>query len=109
SQVTEPRCLNLCVAQSLGFAEAARRCNPPERLAIVVPVREHRPLIAVTTGNRPDRGGMPRLAVNRSYLSALQAAGADVVLLPPAPSGQPPRSEERRVGKERRQRGSPEG
>ena len=55
-----------------------------------MPVREHRPLIAVTTGNRPDRGGMPRLAVNRSYVSALQAAGADVVLLPPAPSGQPP-------------------
>jgi len=33
---------------------------------------------------------MPRLAVNRSYVSALQAAGADVVLLPPVPSGQSP-------------------
>ena len=55
-----------------------------------MPVREHRPLIAVTTGNRPDRGGMPRLAVNRSYVSALQAAGADVVLLPPMQPGQPP-------------------
>lgn len=55
-----------------------------------MPVRELRPLIAVTAGNRPDRGGMPRLAVNRAYVSALQAAGADVVLLPPVPPGQPP-------------------
>lgn len=55
-----------------------------------MPVRELRPLIAVTAGNRPDRGGMPRLAVNRAYVSALQAAGADAVLLPPVPSGQPP-------------------
>jgi len=53
-------------------------------------VREHRPLIAVTTGNRHDRGVVPRLAVNRTYVRALQAAGADVVLLPPVPSGQPP-------------------
>jgi len=55
-----------------------------------VPVRELRPLIAITAGNRADRGGMPRLAVNRAYVTALQAAGADVVLLPAVPSGQPP-------------------
>jgi putative glutamine amidotransferase len=56
----------------------------------LVPVSELRPLIAVTAGNRPDRSAAPRLAVNGAYVSALQAAGADVVLLPPVPPGQPP-------------------
>ncbi|HEY4025688.1 MAG TPA: gamma-glutamyl-gamma-aminobutyrate hydrolase family protein [Candidatus Dormibacteraeota bacterium] len=48
-----------------------------------------RPLIGVTAGNR--RGGTrpPRIAVNRSYVAALQAAGADVVLLAPGPNGVP--------------------
>jgi len=46
-------------------------------------------LIAITAGNRPDRSGIPRLALNRAYVSALQSAGADVVLLPPA-SPRPP-------------------
>ena len=32
---------------------------------------------------------MPRLALNRAYVTALQAAGADVVMLPPASPGQP--------------------
>ena len=49
-----------------------------------------RPLIGVTVGNRPDRAGMPRLAVNSAYVSGLQAAGADVVLLAPGPHGVPP-------------------
>jgi len=44
-----------------------------------------RPLIGVTVGNRPDRTGRPRLAVNRAYVSALHTAGAGVVLLPPGP------------------------
>jgi putative glutamine amidotransferase len=48
-------------------------------------VAERRPLIAIPAGNRPDREGMPRLAVNRSYVTALQEGGADVVLLPPGP------------------------
>lgn len=51
--------------------------------------RDRRPLIATTAGNRPDREGRPRLAVNRTYVTALQAAGADVVLLPPGPDGPP--------------------
>jgi putative glutamine amidotransferase len=48
-----------------------------------------RPLIGTTVGNRPDRAGRPRLAVNRTYVTALQDAGADVVLLPPGPNGPP--------------------
>ncbi|HSR24579.1 MAG TPA: gamma-glutamyl-gamma-aminobutyrate hydrolase family protein [Candidatus Eisenbacteria bacterium] len=48
-----------------------------------------RPLIGTTVANRPDRAGRPRLAVNRAYVTALQAAGADVVLLPPGPNGPP--------------------
>ena len=46
-----------------------------------------RPLIGLTVGNRADRSGLPRLAVNRSYVDRLQAAGADVVLLAPGPFG----------------------
>jgi putative glutamine amidotransferase len=41
----------------------------------------------VTVGNRPDRTGRARLAVNSTYVHRLQAAGADVVLLPPSPTG----------------------
>lgn len=59
---------------------------------MVVPVSELRPLIAVTAGNQPDRRGIPRLAINRAYVGALQAAGADVVVLPPKPHGQGPAS-----------------
>ncbi|HEY7201717.1 MAG TPA: gamma-glutamyl-gamma-aminobutyrate hydrolase family protein [Candidatus Dormibacteraeota bacterium] len=51
--------------------------------------RDPRPLIGVTVGNRPDRAGMPRLAVNSAYVTGLQAAGADVVLLAPASNGVP--------------------
>ena len=57
---------------------------------MVVPVSELRPLIAVTAGNRPDRSGALRLAINRAYVGALHAAGADVVVLPPTPRGQGP-------------------
>jgi putative glutamine amidotransferase len=49
-----------------------------------------RPLVGVTAGNCRDEAGRPKLAQNRSYVSALQAAGADVVLLPPPAAGQPP-------------------
>jgi putative glutamine amidotransferase len=52
--------------------------------------RAPRPLIGVTAGNRPDPTGRPRLVVNRSYVDALHAAGADVVLLPPGPHGVAP-------------------
>ena len=48
-----------------------------------------RPLIGVTVRNRPKRTIPPYLAVNSSYVAALQAAGADVVLLPPSPTGVP--------------------
>jgi putative glutamine amidotransferase len=53
-------------------------------------VRDGRPLIGVTIGNRPERDGSPRLAINRPYVSALQAAGGDVVLLPPSAPLPPP-------------------
>lgn len=49
-----------------------------------------RPLIGVPVGNRPDRTGRPRFAVNSPYVTGLQAAGADVVLLPPGPHGVSP-------------------
>jgi putative glutamine amidotransferase len=48
-----------------------------------------RPLIGITAGNRPGRNMPPRVAVNRAYVSGLQAAGADVVLLPTGPAGVP--------------------
>lgn len=48
-----------------------------------------RPLVGITVGNWVDRG-RPRLAVNRPYVSGLQAAGADVVLLPPTAPDPPP-------------------
>jgi putative glutamine amidotransferase len=48
-----------------------------------------RPLIGVTVGNRPDRTGRPRFAVNSPYVTGLHAAGAEVVLLPPGPRGVP--------------------
>jgi putative glutamine amidotransferase len=48
-----------------------------------------RPLIGVTAGNRRGRTRPPRIAVNRSYVVGLQAAGADVVLLAPGPHGVP--------------------
>jgi putative glutamine amidotransferase len=49
-----------------------------------------RPLIGVTVGGRLERDGMPRLAINGAYVAGLQDAGADVVLLPPAPNGVAP-------------------
>ena len=73
----------------IGQLSRGLRIPNPGAPAIVVPVSEFRPLIAITAGNRPDRSGIPRLALNRAYVSALQAAGADVVLLPPA-SPRPP-------------------
>jgi putative glutamine amidotransferase len=48
-----------------------------------------RPLIGVTVGHLHARSGPPRLAVNRAYVTGLQAAGADVVLLAPGPAGVP--------------------
>lgn len=48
-----------------------------------------RPLIGVTCRNRPKQTIPPYLAINSSYVHALQAAGADVVVLPPAPHGVP--------------------
>jgi putative glutamine amidotransferase len=48
-----------------------------------------RPLIGVTVRNRPKRTVPPYLAVNTAYVTGLQAAGADVVLLPPSPTGVP--------------------
>lgn len=50
---------------------------------------EPRPLIGVTARNRPKQAIPPYLAVNSSYVRALQAAGADVVVLPPGPHGVP--------------------
>jgi putative glutamine amidotransferase len=49
-----------------------------------------RPLIGLTAGNRHGRTNPPRVAVNRSYLDGLHAAGADVVLLAPSRHGVPP-------------------
>ena len=43
----------------------------------------------MTVRNRPKLKIPPYLAVNTAYVAALQAAGADVVLLPPGPSGVP--------------------
>jgi putative glutamine amidotransferase len=51
---------------------------------------KQRPLVGVTAGNCRDEAGRPKLAQNRAYVGALQAAGADVVLLPPPAEGQPP-------------------
>ncbi len=48
-----------------------------------------RPLIGVTVRSRLKRTIPPYLAVNTSYVTGLQAAGADVVLLPPGPNGVP--------------------
>lgn len=48
-----------------------------------------RPLVGVTVG-RAMTSKLPRLAINRAYVSALQVAGADVVLLPPVQDGEPP-------------------
>ena len=48
-----------------------------------------RPLIGLTARNRPARQIPPHSAVNSSYVYALQAAGADVVILPPGPHGVP--------------------
>ena len=48
-----------------------------------------RPLIGVTARNRPAAKIPPYAAVNTSYVHALQAAGADVVILPPGPQGVP--------------------
>ncbi len=50
---------------------------------------EPRPLIGVTVRNRPKQTSPPYLAVNTAYVTGLQAAGADVVLLPPGPNGVP--------------------
>jgi putative glutamine amidotransferase len=47
------------------------------------------PLIGVTARNRPSRSSQPSLAVNSSYVRALQAAGAEVVVLPPGPHDVP--------------------
>jgi putative glutamine amidotransferase len=49
-----------------------------------------RPLVGIPIGNRARGGGPPRLAINRSYVTELHAAGADVVLLPPAAPDPPP-------------------
>ena len=49
-----------------------------------------RPLVGLTIGGVAAPEGRPRLGVNRVYVEALQAAGADVVLLPPAPRGDAP-------------------
>jgi putative glutamine amidotransferase len=48
-----------------------------------------RPLIGVTARNRPAQKIPPYVGVNSSYVLALQAAGADVVVLPPGPHGVP--------------------
>jgi putative glutamine amidotransferase len=48
-----------------------------------------RPLIGVTARNRPARRVPPYVGVNSSYVRALQAAGADVIVLPPSPHGVP--------------------
>jgi putative glutamine amidotransferase len=50
-----------------------------------------RPLIGVTVRSRPKKTIPPYLAVNTAYVAALQAAGADAVLLPPGPHGAPER------------------
>src|SRR5438105_2791807 len=53
--------------------EVRRHPSPGAEGPIVVAVSElpdpsdPRPLIGVTVGNRPDRAGLPRLAVNRTY------------------------------------------
>jgi putative glutamine amidotransferase len=49
------------------------------------------PLIGVTARNRPARRVPPYAGVNSSYVRALQAAGADVAILPPGPHGVPDR------------------
>lgn len=48
-----------------------------------------RPLIGVTARNRPAQRIPPYVGVNSSYVLALQAAGAEVVVLPPGPHGVP--------------------
>jgi putative glutamine amidotransferase len=48
-----------------------------------------RPLIGVTARNRPATKVPPYVGLNSSYVHALQAAGADVVILPPGPHGVP--------------------
>lgn len=50
-----------------------------------------RPLIGLTARHRPARRVPPYVGVNSSYVHALQAAGADVVILPPGPHGVPAR------------------
>lgn len=47
------------------------------------------PLIGVTARNRAAERIPPYSAVNTSYVYALQAAGAEVVILPPGPRGVP--------------------
>jgi putative glutamine amidotransferase len=49
------------------------------------------PLIGLTARNRPATKVPPYAGVNSSYVRALQAAGADVVILPPGPNGVPRR------------------
>jgi putative glutamine amidotransferase len=48
-----------------------------------------RPLIGVTARNRPALKVPPYVGLNTSYVHGLQAAGADVVILPPGPHGVP--------------------
>jgi putative glutamine amidotransferase len=42
-----------------------------------------RPLIGITCGTVSEAGAEPRFGVNAEYVAALQAAGADVVVIPP--------------------------
>lgn len=46
-----------------------------------------RPLIGVTCGTVSQPGELRRLGTNAEYVAALQAAGADVVMIPPAGVG----------------------
>jgi len=51
---------------------------------------QQRPLIGVTVGTTMGKGGVFRYTLNRAYVGALRAAGAEVTLLP---TGSPPPSE----------------
>lgn len=46
------------------------------------PRPEQRPLIGMTIGAVLEHTGLPYFGLNRQYVTALQAAGADVILLP---------------------------
>jgi putative glutamine amidotransferase len=56
---------------------------------VAVSQPDTRPLIGVTARNRPALKVPPYVGLNSSYVLALQAAGANVVILPPGPHGVP--------------------